>query len=199
MTSLTRKSAPELAALIRSRAISPVEVLDAHLAVIERVNPKLNAIVTLAADHARDAAHASRGRSDARRRARPAARACRSPSRTSTPHRRHPHHVRLAAVYGSCAGGGCRGRAPSQGGRRRSYSPRPTRRNSRPAPTPSTTCSAPPAIPGTRRSVRPARPADRRSRSQPAWCRSRKAPTSAARSAFRQRSAASSASGRRRG
>ncbi len=53
---LTRKSARELAALIASRAVSPVEVLDAHLAAIERFNPKLNAIVTLAADQARDAA-----------------------------------------------------------------------------------------------------------------------------------------------
>jgi amidase len=54
--SLTRKSACELAELIRSRAVSPVEVLDAHLAVIEQVNPKLNAIVTLASAAARVAA-----------------------------------------------------------------------------------------------------------------------------------------------
>jgi amidase len=53
---LTRKSATELANLIKARAVSPVEVLDAHLATIERVNPKLNAIVTLAADTARAAA-----------------------------------------------------------------------------------------------------------------------------------------------
>ncbi len=53
---LTRKSATELAAMIRARAISPRELLDAHLAVIERANPKLNAVVTLAADDARDAA-----------------------------------------------------------------------------------------------------------------------------------------------
>ena len=33
---LTRKSARELASLIKSRAVSPVEVLDAHLAAIER-------------------------------------------------------------------------------------------------------------------------------------------------------------------
>ena len=46
---------------------------------------------------------------------------------------------------------------------------------------------------------RPARPAARRSPSPPAWCRSRKAPISAARSAFRRRSAASSAFARRRG
>jgi amidase len=56
---LPRKSAVELAALIRAREVSPVEVLDAHLAEIARVNPKLNAIVTLAADSARDAARAA--------------------------------------------------------------------------------------------------------------------------------------------
>ena len=52
--SLTRQSARELARLIRTRAVSPVEVLDAYLEVIEALNPKLNAIVTLAADQARD-------------------------------------------------------------------------------------------------------------------------------------------------
>jgi amidase len=54
--SLTRRSARDLARLIRERAVSPVEVLDAHLAAIEAINPKLNAIVTLAAEQARDAA-----------------------------------------------------------------------------------------------------------------------------------------------
>src|SRR5260370_9290615 len=47
---LTTKSATELAALIRSRIVSPVEVLEAHLQRIERINPQLNAIVTLAPD-----------------------------------------------------------------------------------------------------------------------------------------------------
>ena len=56
--SLARKSARELAALIAKRAVSPLEVLDAHLAVIARVNPKLNAIVTLAAEQARQQAQA---------------------------------------------------------------------------------------------------------------------------------------------
>ena len=56
--SLTRKTAGELAAMIKSRAASPVEVLDAHLAVIARVNPKLNAMVTLAAEQAREHARA---------------------------------------------------------------------------------------------------------------------------------------------
>jgi len=56
---LARKSARELARLIASRAVSPVEVLDAYLAVIAALNPKLNAIVTLAAERARDAARAA--------------------------------------------------------------------------------------------------------------------------------------------
>src|SRR4051794_1054923 len=56
---LTRKSARELAALIRARKLSPVELLDAHLAVIERVNPRLNAFVTLVPEQARAAAHAA--------------------------------------------------------------------------------------------------------------------------------------------
>jgi amidase len=47
---LTTKSATELVALIRSRAVSPVEVVEAHLRRIEQVNPSLNAIVTLAED-----------------------------------------------------------------------------------------------------------------------------------------------------
>jgi Asp-tRNA(Asn)/Glu-tRNA(Gln) amidotransferase A subunit family amidase len=47
---LTAKSATELAALIRARTVSPVEVVEAHLNRIERINPQLNAIVTLAPD-----------------------------------------------------------------------------------------------------------------------------------------------------
>jgi Asp-tRNA(Asn)/Glu-tRNA(Gln) amidotransferase A subunit family amidase len=47
---LTNKSACELAALIRSRAVSPVEVVEAHLRRIDQINPLLNAIVTLAPD-----------------------------------------------------------------------------------------------------------------------------------------------------
>jgi amidase len=47
---LTTKSATELAVLIRSRGVSPIEVVEAHLNRIERINPRLNAIVTLAPD-----------------------------------------------------------------------------------------------------------------------------------------------------
>ena len=47
---LTTKSATELVALIRRREVSPVEVVDAHLRAIERINPAINAIVTIAND-----------------------------------------------------------------------------------------------------------------------------------------------------
>ncbi len=44
--------ATELAAMIRSKKVSAREVMQAHLAQIERVNPAVNAIVTLVADRA---------------------------------------------------------------------------------------------------------------------------------------------------
>src|SRR5580692_11230179 len=53
-STLVRQSARELARLIRTRAVSPIEVLVAHLAAIKALNPKLNAVVTLAEDNARD-------------------------------------------------------------------------------------------------------------------------------------------------
>jgi amidase len=60
--SLTSMSACDLARHIRDRDISPVEVLDAHLAVIAERNPMLNAIVTLAAEKARAAAKSAEAR-----------------------------------------------------------------------------------------------------------------------------------------
>ena len=47
---LTTKTAVDLAELIRSKAISPVEIAEAHLRRIETMNPSLNAIITLAPD-----------------------------------------------------------------------------------------------------------------------------------------------------
>lgn len=47
---LTSQSATKLAELIRTRAASPVEVAEAYLRRIEELNPRLNAIVTLAPD-----------------------------------------------------------------------------------------------------------------------------------------------------
>jgi Asp-tRNA(Asn)/Glu-tRNA(Gln) amidotransferase A subunit family amidase len=48
--------ATELVALIRTRALSPVELTRAVLERIERVNPKLNAVCTLTAEAALDSA-----------------------------------------------------------------------------------------------------------------------------------------------
>lgn len=47
---LTANSARQLASLIRSRVVSPVEVVEAHLRRVDDINPLLNAIVTLAPD-----------------------------------------------------------------------------------------------------------------------------------------------------
>ncbi|MCE2483737.1 MAG: amidase [Alphaproteobacteria bacterium] len=48
--------ATELGPLIRSKALSPVELIDAVLARIEACEPRINAFATLAAERARDAA-----------------------------------------------------------------------------------------------------------------------------------------------
>ena len=61
--------ATELAALLRTKKISARDVMQAHLAQIERVNPKVNAIVTLVADRAMaDAAKADEAIAHGRRR-----------------------------------------------------------------------------------------------------------------------------------
>ena len=49
---LIYSDATKLSELIHTRAVSPVEVVQAHLDRIEAVNPKINAIVTLRADEA---------------------------------------------------------------------------------------------------------------------------------------------------
>ena len=54
--------AHEIAAAVRGRDVSPVEVMDATLARIERVNPRLNAFVALRAEAAREEARALEGR-----------------------------------------------------------------------------------------------------------------------------------------
>jgi len=54
-------SATELARLVRAKEISPVELVDAHLARIDALNPTLNAYVGLDADRARADARAAEG------------------------------------------------------------------------------------------------------------------------------------------
>ena len=56
MNELTFLPAVSMAEQIREKRISPVELVDAHLAQIERLNPKLNAFVQVDAERARRAA-----------------------------------------------------------------------------------------------------------------------------------------------
>ncbi len=59
MNELCNRTAIELAAMIRTKEVSSREVIDAHLARIEEVNPTLNAITVVLADQARSAADAA--------------------------------------------------------------------------------------------------------------------------------------------
>ncbi|HEU5102781.1 MAG TPA: amidase [Roseiflexaceae bacterium] len=58
-TDLCFLPAVELARRIRAKEISAVQVLEAHLAQIERVNPRVNAVVTLVAEQAQAQARAA--------------------------------------------------------------------------------------------------------------------------------------------
>ena len=114
---LNWQSATELARLIRSKAVSPVELLRSCLATIERLNPKINAICTLAAESAMAAAQS-------------AERAVMAGDEIGllhgvpigikdlTPDGRHPHHLRFAALCQSHPERRCRGGETDQTGRR---------------------------------------------------------------------------------
>lgn len=56
MNDLTFLTAIEMARLVREKKISPVELAEAHLAKIERLNPKLNAFVCVDAERVRQEA-----------------------------------------------------------------------------------------------------------------------------------------------
>ena len=59
MTTISDLDARDLADKIRTKALGPVEVLDAHLDAIARLNPTLNAVSTVAEDSARRDAEAA--------------------------------------------------------------------------------------------------------------------------------------------
>ena len=59
MSELWKFSANDLASMIASKQVSSREVVDAHLARIEEVNPSLNAVVRVLADEARSSADAA--------------------------------------------------------------------------------------------------------------------------------------------
>lgn len=56
MSELTSLSAAEMAEQVRRKKVSPVELVQAHLARIERLNPRLNAFISLDAERALEAA-----------------------------------------------------------------------------------------------------------------------------------------------
>ena len=72
-------SATELAALVRTKKVSPVEILSAVLDRIDTVNPRLNAYVLVVADQARKAARAAERAVARRARASARCTACPSP------------------------------------------------------------------------------------------------------------------------
>src|ERR1700722_13386133 len=57
MSGLTFLPAVAMAEKIRRKNLSPVELVEAHLAQIEKLNPKLNAFVQVDAERARRTAH----------------------------------------------------------------------------------------------------------------------------------------------
>jgi Asp-tRNA(Asn)/Glu-tRNA(Gln) amidotransferase A subunit family amidase len=59
MNELNFLSATKLADLVRTKEVSPVEVVEAHIGRIEEVNPKINAFVTTTFASAREAARAA--------------------------------------------------------------------------------------------------------------------------------------------
>ena len=74
MNDLTFIPAVSMAEQIRKKKISPVELVNAHLAQIERLNSKLNAFVQVDAERARQSAKDAESSRDEPRAARPAAR-----------------------------------------------------------------------------------------------------------------------------
>src|SRR6266436_5148254 len=59
MTDICFMTATDLARRIRAKELSAREVMEAHLTQIERINPKVNAIVTLLLDEALQQARAA--------------------------------------------------------------------------------------------------------------------------------------------
>ena len=92
-------SAVEMARLIRAKKLSAREALAAHLTQIERVNPKVNAIVTLVPEMAAAAA-AKADEMQARGETLGAAARSARRAQGSAGNPRHPHDLWIAALQG---------------------------------------------------------------------------------------------------
>ena len=168
----------------------------AHLDQIERVNPKVNAIVTLLPEQALQGARAADRRLRSGERLGPAARPA---GRAQGPaaDQGHPHDLRLAHLPGLRAGHRCHHRRAAARRRRHHH------RQDQHAGVRRRLADLQPGVRRDAQSLRSdARPAAAaaaapRSRSPAAWCRSPTAPTWAARCAIRRASATSSACGPR--
>ena len=100
-TELCDSSAVDLAARLRTKEVSAREVMAAHLAQIERVNPRVNAIVTLVAERAMaDAARADEAIARGDRSAR--CTACRSRTRTSSTPRASARRAARRSIATMC-------------------------------------------------------------------------------------------------
>ncbi len=107
-------TATALARRLREGEVSAREVLAAHLDRIERIDPSVNAIVTLAAERAADEAAAADEALAARRERRAPPRAA-AGRQGPPPDGWHPHHLRLAAVRRLRAAGRLPPRGPRAG------------------------------------------------------------------------------------
>ena len=104
--------ATELAARIRSGALTSVQVVQAQLDRITAIDPKINAIVTL-----NDKALVEAQAADDATRRRPGGRSaawCAVHGEGLHRHRRHPHSARLADLPRPYPGRGCRRRGEDE-------------------------------------------------------------------------------------
>ena len=191
MTDLVFAGIAELAPRLAAKELSPVEVTEATLARIERLEPKLNAFITVTADSARGRGARRRGGDHGRR---PSRAAARHPGRDQGPVRDpgRRHDLWLAAVRRLGARLRCRrGRAPEARRRGAGRQDQPARArlrlDQRECPL---RAGAQPLAAGS--SSRAARAAARRRRSPRAWPMPRWAATPAPRSASRPPAATSS-------
>ena len=104
--------------VVRAGAVSPVELTTDCLARIEKLNPKLNAFITVTAESALAQAAPGRSRNSARRLARTAARHS-ARAQGFDRHRRRSHHRRQSAVQRPHSRRRCRNRSPLESCRRR--------------------------------------------------------------------------------